>query len=239
MTKPAASFASAPDGFGRAFLLAAVIESLALGAFFLAPKPPATVPPAVVQLQVLAPAPVPVAKPPPPKPPPPLPKPVPAPPVPVAPPIPLPPPPPVPHHTVARHIIRHIVHTPPPPKAAPPPPTPLPLAPVTAAPPISPIAEQTAMSRYIGEVRGIVQANLIVPQQLIDGGLESDCVLAFTVAPDGTILSVTVLTPSGFKSVNEAAIDALRSSRLPAFLPGMPAGAHEFTLPVHVSGAQD
>jgi len=116
---------------------------------------------------------------------------------------------------------------------------PLPPAPVSAAPPISPIAEQTALSRYISELRGIVQANLVVPQQLIDDGLESDCVLEFTLAPDGTILSVTVLTPSGFKSVNEAAVDALRSAHLPAFLPGMPTGTHSFTLPVHVSGEQD
>jgi protein TonB len=226
--------------FGRAFLAAAVIEMVAISMIFLAPKPPPPVPAAVVQLQIVAPAPVPVAKPPPPKPPPPLPEPVSTPPQPVAPPRPLPPPPPAPHHNVARHVIRHIVHTPPPPpQPAPPPPTPLPPAPVTAAPPISPIAEQTALSRYVGEVRGIVEANLIVPQQLIDGGLESDCVLAFTLAPDGTILSVTIVTPSGFNSVNEAAIDALRSSHLPPFLPGMPPGDHRFTMPIHVSGEQD
>jgi len=110
---------------------------------------------------------------------------------------------------------------------------------VTAAPPISPIAQESAMSRYTGMVRAIVLGNLVVPQQLIDSGLDGDCVLQFTLAPDGTILSVTLLTPSGMQSVNDAALDALRSSRLPAFLPDMPAGPHVFTLPVHVAGDQD
>jgi protein TonB len=237
MTKPAARFGSAPDTFGRALLLAAMLEMLALGAFFLAPKPAPVVAPSVVQLQVLAPAPVPVAKPPPPKPPPPLPKPTPAPPLPVTPPLPIPPPAP-PHHVATRHIIRHIVHSPPPPPQ-PVPPMPAPPAPVTAAPVVSPIAEQSAMSRYIGEISAIIRQNLVVPQQLIDSGLEGDCVLQFTLAPDGTILSVSVLTPSGLQSVNEAAMQALRASRLPAFLPDMPQAPHVFTLPVHESGDEN
>ncbi len=226
---------SEPDRFGRAVLAAAVLEIFAVAGLFLLPKPAPVVPPSVVQLQVLAPAPVPVAKPPPPKPPPPLPKPAPAPPLPVAPP--LPPPPPVAHRTVARRIIHHIVHTPPPPQA--PPPVPEPPAPVTAAPPVSPLAEQSAMSRYISEVRAIVQGNLEVPQQLIDEDLSSTCVLEFTVGPDGTLLSVSVVSPSGIAAVNQAALDALRGSRLPAFLAGMPAGPHSFTLPVHESGDEN
>ncbi len=238
LTGPAGRFGSAPDGFGRALLLAAGIELIALAALFLAPKPEPVVAPSVVQLQVLAPAPVPVAKPPPPKPPPPMPKPTPAPPLPMTPPLPIPPPPAPSHHVATRHIIRHVVHSPPPPPQ-PIPPVPEPPAPVTAAPPISPIAQESAMSRYTGMVRAIVLGNLVVPQQLIDSGLDGDCVLQFTLAPDGTILSVTVLTPSGLQTVNEAAVEALRSSRLPAFLPDMPPGPHIFTLPVHESGDQD
>jgi protein TonB len=122
--------------------------------------------------------------------------------------------------------------------APPVPPVPEPPALVTAAPAPSPVAEQTALSIYIGEVRGIVLANLEVPQQLIDMGLEGDCVLQFTLAQDGTLLSVSVSTPSGLRVVNEAALDALRQSRLPPFPPAMGAGPHSFTLPVHVSGDQ-
>lgn len=97
---------------------------------------------------------------------------------------------------------------------------------------------QTALSRYIDEVRAIVLGNLVVPQELINADLSGDCTLEFTVDPDGTITSASIVTPSGFNSVNEAAIDALRGSHLPAFLPGMPVGPHSFTLPIHVSGDQ-
>jgi protein TonB len=244
---PAQTFMSKPDRFGRAFVAALVLEGAVLAAVLLTPKPPPPVPPATVQLQIIAPAPVPVAKPPPPKPPPPLPKPPPipvppkpaVPPPPVVPPLPAPPipapPPPPPNRPALRHVIRHVVHSPPPQPVTPPPPEATP-APVTAAPAPSPVAEQTALSRYIGEVRGIVLSNLTVPQQMIDMQLDGDCVLQFTLAPNGSLLSVSVITPSGFHAVNQAALDALRSSRLPAFPAAMGQNSHTFTLPVHVSG---
>lgn len=93
------------------------------------------------------------------------------------------------------------------------------------------------MSHYTGEVRAIVLGNLIVPQLLVDAGLSGDCVLQFTLAPDGKILAVSVISPSGLSAVNQAAVGALRASHLPAFFPGMPDSPHVFTLPVHVSGA--
>ena len=226
------NFASEPDRFGRAFLAAVVVEMIAVAAFAFAPSPPPTVPPSVVQLQVIQPAPIPVAKPPPPKPPPPQPT-RPTPPVPVTPPLPVPPPP-QPHHPAMHSHPRHIVQPPPPPQPAPP--VPEPPAPMTAAPPPSPVAAQTVMSRYISQVRAIVLSNLVVPQQLIDAGLEGDCILQFTLGPDGTILSASIVSPSGLKPVNEAAIDALRASHFPAFFPGMPDQPHVFSLPVHVSG---
>jgi protein TonB len=223
-------FTSEPDRFGRAFFMAAAIEIIAIAALAFAPRTPPTVPPSTLKLQIVAVAPAPVAKPTPPKP---VPTP-PQPPQPVAPPQPLPPPPKV-NHPQARPHPRPVVHTPPP---EPTPPLPAPPAPETAAPPPSPQAEETLMSHYIGEVRALVLENLVVPQQLIDAGLEGDCVLQFTLAPDGKLLSVSLDTPSGLKSVNEAAMDALRATHLPAFLPGMPGGPHSFTLPVHVSGDQ-
>lgn len=223
--------------FGIALLLAAIVEATAIAVFALAPRPMPPVPPSVVQLKVLQPAPVPVAKPPTPVPPPPTPKPpppVPQPPQPVTPPLPIPPP--APPRPNAHRVIRHVVPTPPPPPA--PPLEAAPPAPATVAPPPAPISQQTPLSRYINEVRAIVLGNLVVPQQLIDADLSGDCTLEFTVDPDGTITSVTIVARSGFDTVNEAALDALRSSRLPAFLPGMPEGPHSFTLPIHVSGDQ-
>jgi protein TonB len=220
-----------PDRFWRAFFIAALIEAVAIGVFAAAPKPPPVVQPSVVQLKILAPAPAPVAaKPPPPVPPPPVTKP--------PPPVPVPPqpapPPPVPHHAVIHHIIQHV--QPPPPHV--PPPAPEPLAPVTAAPPPSPITQQSVLSRYIGEVRAIIDSNLTVPQALVDNGTSSDCVLEFTLSPSGQVVSARLLTPSGIEAVNEAALDALRQSHLPAFPAGMAQTAHQFTLPIHVSGDQ-
>jgi len=232
--------ASEPDRFGRAFLVALAVEIALFAAFTLAPRPAPTVAPATVQLKIVAPpAPVAAVKPPPPVPTPPLPPPppVPTPPMPVAPPLPIPPPPPLPNHPTEHRVIRHQVYTPPQP-AQPPPPPDAPLATETKAPPPTPQVNPTAMARYTGTLRAIVLSNLIVPAQLSVSGLSGDCVLRFTLSPDGEILSAQVVTPSGLAVVNEAALNALRASRFPAFIAGMPTTDHSFTLPVHV-GAQD
>jgi len=227
LNNPATDFTSEPDRFGRALLLAAVITSGAITAFALTPPPPPPVPPSTVQLQIVAVAPAPVA------PPKPIPTP-PAPPHPIAPPQPVPPPPPKADHPQQRMHPRPVVTPPPQPQATPP--LPEPPAPQVAAPPLSPDAQASILSRYVGAVRAVVLSNLVVPQLLVDDGMEGDCVLEFTLAPDGTLLSASVETPSGLVAVNQAAMDALRASRLPAFLAGMPDGPHSFTLPVHVSG---
>ncbi len=217
--------ASEPDRFGRAFLIALALELALFAGFALAPKSPPPEAPATVQLKIIAPpAPVAAVKPPPPVPPPPLP-----------PPPPVPPPPPLPNHPTEHRVIHHQVYTPPPP-AVPTPPD-MPPAPVTTAPPPStPPVNPTAMARYTGELRAIVLSNLIVPAQLSVSGLSGDCVLRFTLSPSGEILSAEVMTPAGLAAVNEAALNALRASRFPAFIAGMPTGDHSFTLPVHVSG---
>ncbi len=149
--------------------------------------------------------------------------------------------PPVPAATVQIRVLQP-APTPVAPKPPPVPPPPLPKPPPVPVPPTPiapPVINESAMSHYIGQVRGIVLSNLQVPEQLIQAGLEGDCVLQFTLAPDGSILSVSVITPSGLRAVNEAALNALRSSHFPAFLPGMPTGPHTFILPVHESGQDD
>ena len=222
-----------PDRFGRALLISFLLEALAIGGFVLVPPAPKPMAAVVVRVKIDAPpAPKPVVQPPPPKPAPP-PPPMPPPPVPVPAQLP-PPPPPHPSH----RVIRHVAHIPPPPArpVSPMPTPPAPPTPAPAAPPPAPIASPTVMARYASEVRADVLAQLTVPQILIDAGLSGDCVLEFTVAPDGTLLSASLLTKSGLSAVNQAALAALRAARLPAFLPGMPAGPHRFILPVHVAG---
>ena len=121
--------------------------------------------------------------------------------------------------------------------STPPPPAPeLPPAPVDAAPPPTPEQQQSAIARYTGMVRNIVESHLIVPRQLQDDGLEGTCTLRFTLAPDGTLLSVSFETPSGMQQVDDAALAALRNSHLPPFIGDMPKQDETFTLPVLVSG---
>jgi len=90
------------------------------------------------------------------------------------------------------------------------------------------------MTRYAAAIHSIVYSNLQVPDQIAESGLSGNCTLQFTVAPDGTVLDVEVIDPAGLASVNQAALDALRGSRLPPFTAGMPAGPHVFTMVVHV-----
>ncbi|MDE8345454.1 MAG: TonB family protein [Acidocella sp.] len=219
-----------PDRFGRSFLIAMAIEVAAIAALGLhAPPPALPATPAVVRLQMLPPAPKPVAK----LPPPTTPKP-PTPPVPVTPPLPMPPPPPRP---TPQRIIRHIPRpVRPPPPVDPTPPMPQ-LAAIPAAPPQAPVINEDAMTRYAATISAIIQSNLEVPDQLVSEGITGQCMIAFTLAPDGTILSASVISPSGIAAVNDAALAALRASHLPAFLPGMPTGPHKFTLPVRESGS--
>ncbi|HQT39768.1 MAG TPA: TonB family protein [Acidocella sp.] len=218
---------SEPDRFGRALLVAFGIEVVLI--FMLASQSPPSAPvaPQVVKLQMLPPAPVEHAKPPPPQPQPPTPQPA----VPMTPPVPVPPPlPPKPDHPVM-HTKPHPL--PPPPKVIT---APLPPATVTEAPPPSPEAQQTALSRYTGMLRAIVLSHLEVPDDISSAGITSTCTLRFTVAPDGSILSVGIAGPSGLASVNQAALSALRGSRFPGFLTNMPNHPIEFILPVRVSG---
>ncbi len=217
-----------PNRFGRALFIAAIIEIIGIASMLYVARPQPVVAPTTVQLKILAPASTPVAaKPPPPVPQPPTPKPPPVLPVPTP-----PPPPPAPHHPVAHQVVHHVTPPPPPQTISPP----APLAPEAAAPPPSPVTQQSLISRYIGQVRAIIDANLVVPQELIDTGSSGDCVLEFTLGPDGKLLAAHLLTRSGLQPVNEAAMDSLRASHLPAFLPGMDQAPHSFTLPVHEAG---
>jgi protein TonB len=232
--------ASGQDRFGRALLVAAVIEVVLLMAFMRAPRPAMVVRPSVVKLQMIQPAPVPKAPPAPPKPP--LPKP--PPPVPVTP-VPVTPPVPKPLPAVRRAPAAHshprpVVHTPPPPPMPTPvTPSPLPPAPVMQAPVPSPAVAATALARYTGMVRDIVLSHVVVPAQIEESGLSGTCVLEFVLAPDGTLQSVSVATSSGLHAVDQAALDAIRASGFPAFLPDMPGHALTFTLPVHVSAGDE
>lgn len=131
-------------------------------------------------------------------------------------------------HITPPHVVQHIVPQPPLPQVKP--------APSPAAPPVSKAQVQSVMARYVEEIRARVDANLQVPPQLVSLGLGGTCILEFTLAPDGSLLSSRILTSSGLALVDHAALAALRSSHFMQFLPGMGTAAHTFTMPVRVLG---
>lgn len=184
------------------------------------PKPPTPKPP--------PPEPKPPPPPPPkPKPPPPEPKPPPPKPVPRLPPPPVPPkappPPPRPHPKPRPHVVR------PPPRPQPAPP------PMRATPPApSPAETASAVMRYAAVLNARVQARLVVPQEVQMMHLSGTTVVAIRVAPDGSLLGVSVARSSGVPPIDRAALAAVRSTPLPPFQGDMPRQPVTFDLTVRL-----
>lgn len=226
------SFTSGPSRLGGPILIALALEALGIAslALHMSHKPPEIVTPKIIQIHMVVPKPQPQL-------PPKIPT-LPQPSLPQVTPVPLPPPPHiVPHARFVHHVeLPHHITQPTPPK---PPIQPVDPKPVAASPPVSTAQVESLLSRYIEDIRTRVDANLQVPAQLTALGMGGTCVLEFTIAPNGTLLSSRVLTSSGLAMVDNAALEALRSSSFSEFLPGMGTSARTFTMPVHVSGTSD
>lgn len=230
--------------FGVAFVLALVLELvavLALGVMPAAPPPeqPEEVAPVHIHAAEL-PAPPPPEPPPPEPPPPEPPPPAPPPPAPEPPPPPEPaPPPPAPEPP------------PPPPKAPPRPVTPPrhppvprpaePVAPAIEAPPtpavpaVSAAVEANVTAVYAAALRARVQANLVVPsvvRMLGRGGISR---VAIKLAPNGALLAVTLTGPSGSSEIDEAALKSVRGSQFPPFPTEMQQHPMTFALTVRIT----
>ncbi len=231
--------------FGVAFVLALVLEFAAVVGLSVMPAAPPPEPAELAPVHIHAaaveapppPAPPP-PEPPPPEPPPPQPPP-PEPPPPQAPPPPEPaPPPPAPE-------------PPPPPKAPPRPVTPprhtpvprpaAPVAPAIEAPPtpvvpaVSAAVEANVTAVYAAALRARVQANLVVPsvvRMLGRGGISR---VAIKLAPNGTLLAVTLTGPSGSSEIDEAALKSVRSSQFPPFPAEMQQHPMTFALTVRIT----
>ena len=223
------SFTSEPSRLGGPILIAIALEALGIAALALhmVHKQPQIVTPKIIQIHMVVPKPQPEA-------PPKIPT-LPQPSLPQLTPVPLPPPPHiVPHARFIHHVeVPHHIVQPITPK---PPIQPVEQKPIAAAPPVSTVQVQSLMSRYVEEIRTRVDSNLQVPAQLVALDMSGTCVLEFTISPNGTLLSSRILTSSGIAMVDNAALEALRSSSLSAFLPGMGTSPHTFTMPVNVSG---
>ena len=217
------------DKFWRALLVAALLEA-SVGFGFVhfmdvvgAKHGP--VRPSVMRITMQAPPkpppPKPVVKKPPPPPPPP-PKPVPM-------PKPLPPPPrplprPVPK-PVAKPVVRPVV----PVVQPPPPPTPAPSAAV----------QESAEQLYAAQMNAHVQADLTVPAMVQAMNLSGTTYLAVSVAPNGSVLSITVTRSSGAPPIDKAAIAAVRATALPPFSSKMPDHPVTFDLIVNLTTSSD
>ncbi len=218
------------DHFGRAIAAALVLEIL-LAAIVIRISslagPVANHRPQIIKIQMLAPPvkpkPLPHPKPQP------LPKPLPPPPKPVAPPKPHPPVPrPIPHprpKPVPRPIpvkpVPHIV----PPVPAPPP-----------QPAISAAEIESATERYAALLREAVQNNLQVPREVEMMHLGGTTTVAIRVAPNGAVLSVSIVHSSGVPPIDKAALATVRATRFPEFLSKMPKRPQVFELQVKLRG---
>ncbi|HQT60025.1 MULTISPECIES: energy transducer TonB [unclassified Acidiphilium] len=215
--------------FPLALVVALALElGLVLFVAYMPPSHVAVAPhPQVTRIKMLAPPPKPKPLPPPPKPVPPPPKPLPPPPKPQTPPppplpkppVPVPPPRPLPKPR-PRPVPHHVVHQKPKPlprtvpkPVAPPPPKP---QPVPAA------VQETALESYAGAVHAAVQADLKVPRIVEMMQLSGVTELALRIAPDGHLLSVSVIRSSGAPPIDRAALAAVHSTHLPPFSSDMP-----------------
>ncbi len=179
----------------------------------------------------------PPSPPPKPQPPPPKPQPAPPPPLPKPPPLPQRPPPP-PKPVVRRKPVPHIPvrHAKPRPETpherVPQQPTP---QPVRSAPPEPTPAEAvSAVMQYAAVLNARVQARLKVPEDVEMMHLSGSTVVAIRVAPGGRLLGASVVRSSGAPSIDGAALQAVRSTPLPAFRGDMPHHAVTFELTVRL-----
>ncbi len=222
----------APDRFGRALLVAFLLEALGI-ALLVSFAHPAPQPAPVARVRVhLAPAPAP-PKPLPPPPPPPPPPSVPQPPSPVMPTLAPPPamPPALPR--APRGVLKPPKHEAPVPARPDQPPPPPPQPPPPPAP--SAAAQASATELYAAMLRSRVQANLVVPETLRMLGIDGTTVLTLTVAPDGQLLAATIAKSSGSSAIDKAALATARATRLPPFTAKMPHHPLNFRLLVHLA----
>ena len=200
-----------------ALLAAMVVELLVvLAGAYIANRPqPVLQPPPVTLIHVVV---TPKPVPPPPKPVPPPPRPMPPPPRPVPRPSPKVQPRPPVRHTISRpKPIAQQVQPPP----SPPRPAPIPEA-----------VQENAMEAYASIVHDAVQADLQVPEMVAMMHLSGTTKIALNIAPNGNLLSATVIESSGVAMIDNAALATVRASRFPSFSGKMP--NHPITIEISV-----
>lgn len=108
------------------------------------------------------------------------------------------------------------------------------VVPPTSTP--SPMLRASAMSRYVGMIRPMIQENLRVPALLRIMGLSGQATIKFRLSPMGKIIWARVSVPSSVDAVNSAALAAVERGHYPIFLKHMPHRDTTFEITVHISG---
>ncbi len=108
-------------------------------------------------------------------------------------------------------------------------PAPMPPAPQQPAipqpvvpPPISPAMQETALQAYASAVHDAVQSHLRVPRMIDLLHLSGITSLAVKIAPDGRILSVSVIHSSGETLIDQSAVASVKVMHFPPFGQAMP-----------------
>ncbi len=145
------------------------------------------------------------------------------------------PPPPVRHvyKPVPHPVVNHLTAKP---LAKPLPPVPqAPAAPATPAPaPAAPAARTDGIPIYGAQMRSIIEANHNVPQALAQLGLSGEVVVSVVVAPDGHVISASVVHSSGNPLIDQTAVQHTLEASFAAFNADMPAVNTTFVLHIDV-----
>ena len=127
---------------------------------------------------------------------------------------------------------------PPLPTLAPPPPLAAPTPTPVAAPPAVPAAvRMSAIGRYAATVRGLIQAQVRVPQTVRALRLRGRALVAFRLAPDGHLLWARLVRSSGLGPIDRAALREVRERQYPHFSSKMPHHPLNFSVVVDMNAA--
>ena len=88
------------------------------------------------------------------------------------------------------------------------------------------------MEAYASVVHDAVQADLQVPETVAMMQLSGTTKIALNIAPNGSLLSMTIIQSSGIAMIDKAALATVRATRFPSFSGTMP--HHPITIEISV-----
>ncbi len=133
------------------------------------------------------------------------------------------PPPPI------RHIYKPVAH--PVVTHQPPPPVPVPQP---APPQAAPAPPTSGIPIYGHEMYTILEQNQNVPPALASLGIGGTAYVRITVAPNGHVLSATIIRSGGNPLIDQTAVQHALAAQFPPFNAEMPSSTMSFIVPVNI-----